>query len=71
MKPEQHQQLKAHVSEIAKLLYDDAHAQGMAMVTLADIEQTVRAQIQVHVSPQLGNFLSTRALEKTSDTVEP
>ena len=71
MPPEQQQQLDNHVSEIAKLLYADAQAQGMKMDTLGDIEQTVRAQLQTHVSPELGNFLSTRLLEQTRAIHEP
>jgi hypothetical protein len=70
MNHQQQQQLKAHVSEIAKLLHADAQAQDMAINTLAEIEQTVRDQIQTHISSQVGNFLSTHALEKTANISE-
>ena len=68
MTPEQHQQLQEHVSEIAKLLYADAQAQAMPMESLAAIEQTVRSQMLRHVSPRVGNFLSTLAQAQTQDT---
>lgn len=68
MTPEQHQQLQEHVSEIAKLLYADAQAQAMPMESLAAIEQTVRSQMLRHVSPEVGNFLSTLAQAQTQDT---
>ena len=71
MTPEQKLQLHAHVTEIAKLLHADATAQGMAMGTLAEIEKTVRSQLLTHVSPDIGNFLSTRAPTQTADTLEP
>jgi hypothetical protein len=58
MTPENRQQLDAHVQAIAQLLYSDAQAEGLPMSRLADIEQTVRAQLQTYVSPGLGNFLS-------------
>lgn len=68
MTPEQHQQLQEYVSEIAKLLYADAQAQAMPMESLAAIEQTVRSQMLRHVSPGVGNFLSTLAQPQTQDT---
>ena len=58
MTPENRQQLDAHVLTIAQLLYSDAQAEGLPTSSLADIEQTVRAQLQTYVSPSLGNFLS-------------
>jgi len=61
MTPENRQQLDAHVQSIAQLLYSEAQAEGLPMSSLADIEQTVRAQLQSHVSPGLGNFLSEQA----------
>ena len=71
MNTEQRQKLQVHISEIAKLLYADAETQGMPMGNLAEIEQTVRHQLLHHVSPQLGNFLSTHAQPQTGDTPEP
>lgn len=50
------QQLKAHVRAIALLLYSDAQAAGLPMRNWVDIEQTVRTQLQSHVSPGQGIF---------------
>lgn len=58
MKPDTRQQLDAHVRAIAQILHEDAQAQGLPMDSLGDIELTVRAQLQTHVSPGLGVFLS-------------
>ena len=62
MTPEQRAALKAHVREIAKILHEDAKEQGMPVESLGEIEQTVRQQLQTHVSPELGLFLSMKAL---------
>jgi hypothetical protein len=43
-------------------LYDDSDPE--AMKTLEGIEMTVRQQIQTHVSPELGGFLSKRLQER-------
>ena len=61
MTPEQEQALKAHLEVIAQILYDDSAPE--AMKTLEGIELTVRQQIQAHVSPELGSFLSKRLQE--------
>ena len=63
MTPETHQQLDTHVQAIAQILYDDAQANGLPMDSLEDIEHTVRAQLQSHVSPGLGNFLSKQLVQ--------
>lgn len=60
MTPEQQQELEHHVARIAQILHQDAQAQGLPMSSLAEIEATVREQMQTHVSPQIGVFLSTR-----------
>uniref|UniRef100_B8HP65 Uncharacterized protein n=1 Tax=Cyanothece sp. (strain PCC 7425 / ATCC 29141) TaxID=395961 RepID=B8HP65_CYAP4 len=60
MTPEAQQQLNQHLQQIAQILYQDAQAQGLPMGRLEDIEVTVREQLQAHVSPQIGIFLSTR-----------
>jgi hypothetical protein len=70
MTPEQHDKLQSHVSEIAKLLYDDAQAKGLPMTNLTEIEMAVRSQLLRHVSPELGNFLSKQQLGQTLDTPE-
>lgn len=56
MTPKQAQALKAHLEAIAQILYDESDPE--AMRTLEGIELTVRQQIQSHVSPELGSFLS-------------
>lgn len=71
MTPEQNQQLQAHVSEIAKLLYADAQAQGLPMGNLIEIEMAVRSQLLHHVSPEIGIFLSTQRSAQTAATAEP
>ena len=60
MTPETHQQLDSHVRAIAQILYDDAQVNGLPMESLEDIEHTVRAQLQSHVSPGLGNFYPSK-----------
>lgn len=62
MKPEQRAALKTHVHEIAKILHQDAKEKGMPVTSLGDIEKTVREQVQSHVSPDLGLFLSMKVL---------
>lgn len=64
MPPDARQQLDFHVRAIAQILHSDAQAQGLPMDSLEDIEQTVRAQLQRHVSPGLGNFLSRQIAQK-------
>lgn len=60
MSPEEQQELNTCVQRIAQLLHQDAQAQQLPMGDLAQIEQTVRHQLQTHVAPELGLFLSTR-----------
>ena len=62
MTSEQEQALKAHLEAIAQILYDNSDPE--AMQTLEGIELTVRQQIQAHVSPQLGFFLSEHLQER-------
>jgi hypothetical protein len=61
MTPEQEQALKVHLQAIAKILYDESDSE--AMKTLEGVELTVRQQVQQHVSPELGSFLSKRLQE--------
>ena len=63
MTPEQQQALKEHLQAIAKILYDDSDL--TTMQTLEGIEMSLRQQIQTHVSPKLGVFLSKRLPEQT------
>lgn len=66
MQPDIQQTLNAHVSAIAQLLYTDAKAQGLPMASLGELEQTVRTQLQTHVSPRVGQFLSTQTIPRTA-----
>lgn len=61
MTPNQKQALKADLQAIAKILYEDSDP--AAMQTLEGIEMTLKQQIQTHISPELGNFLSKRLQE--------
>lgn len=56
MTPEEQQALNEHVQAIAKILYEDADKSQMT--NLAEIEAMVRSQVQQHVTPNLGVFLS-------------
>lgn len=69
MTPEQQRELNEHVQRIAKILHQDAQTQGLAMSSLADIEETVREQIQGHVSPQIGIFLSTKLAQDKQESI--
>lgn len=64
MPPEDRQQLDSHVRAIAEILHRDAQTQGLPMDSLEAIEHTVRAQLQAHVSPGLGIFLSKQFVQK-------
>lgn len=59
--PDQEQALKAHIEAIAQILYEESDPE--AIKTLEGIEITLRQQIQAHVSPELGHFLSERLAE--------
>ncbi len=56
MTPEQQQALQEHIKAIAKILYDDTPCEQVT--SLAGIEQAVRSQMQKHVMPEVGIFLS-------------
>ncbi len=62
MTPDQEQAFKEHLQAIAQILYNDSDP--AAMKTLEGIEMTVRQQIQTHVSPELGSFLSKQLQER-------
>lgn len=57
-------ELKRHLDAIAQLLYEESDPAKMQ--TLEGIEMTVREQIQAHVSPELGHFLSARLVAQRS-----
>jgi hypothetical protein len=58
MTPEQKQALQEHIQAIAKILYEDTSPERLT--SLAGIEQAVRSQMQKHVMPEVGVFLSKR-----------
>lgn len=71
MTPEEEQTVAYHVRELAKLLYKDAESSQMDMTHLGEIEATVREQVQKHVTPEMGVFLSKQLQappKGTSDT---
>lgn len=65
MTPEQAQKLQEHVQEIAKILY--ANTELEALKTFSGIEQAVREQMQRHVMPEVGIFLSQQVQEQQRD----
>lgn len=71
MTPEAQRDLELCVNRISEILHQDAQTQSLPMDTLAELESTVRQQLQTHVSPKMGLFLSTplapRKLEHTDD----
>lgn len=66
MTPEQEKTLQEHIQAIAKILYDDTPPKELK--TLAGIEQAVRSQMQRHVMPQVGVFLSQQRQGQQQDT---
>ncbi len=62
MTPDKEQALITHLEAIAQILYDESDPE--AMKTLEGIELTIRQQIQAHVSPDNGLFLSERLAER-------
>lgn len=66
MTPAEKAQLDEHVQAIAKLLYADADKSQMT--NLGQIEAGIRAQLQEHVGPQLGVFLSQKLPAQLEDT---
>lgn len=70
MTPEEEQEFNACVTRISELLYQDSQSQSLPMNTLAEIEFTVRTQLQTHVSPQMGLFLSTKLARQMSENID-
>lgn len=62
MTPEQEQALQEHVQAIARILYENTPPSQLK--TLGGIEQAVRDQMQKHVMPEVGIFLSQRQQER-------
>jgi hypothetical protein len=69
MTPAEKAELKQHVQAIAKILYADTDK--TQLTNLGAIEATVRSQIQEHVSPQLGVFLSQKQQAQATDMSAP
>lgn len=69
MTPTEKAQIDAHVQAIAQILYADADKSQMT--NLGQIEAGIRAQLQAHVSPQLGVFLSQKLRAQMTDTSAP
>jgi predicted O-methyltransferase YrrM len=61
MTSEEEQQFQQHIQGIAKILY--RHTPPEQLQTLEGIEQAVREQMQRHVMPEVGIFLSRLAQE--------
>lgn len=66
MTPEQKQALQEHIQAIAKILYEDTSPESLT--SLAGIEEVVRSQMQKHIMPEVGVFLSKRLQEQSQDT---
>lgn len=65
MTPEQKQALQEHVQAMAKILYEDTLPERLT--SLALIEEAVRSQMQKHVMPEVGVFLSKRLQAQGQD----
>ena len=58
MTPDSQQALQEQIQAIAKILYEDTSPEKLT--NLALIEEAVRSQMQKHVMPEVGVFLSKR-----------
>jgi len=70
MTPEEQRELTICVNRISELLHQDAQSQSLPMNTLAELESTVRQQLQAHVSPQMGLFLSTQLARPNLEIID-
>ncbi len=68
MTPEERQELLQCSQRIAELLYQEACEQDQPMTNLGAIESTVRAQVQEHVTPVIGEFFAKPLPAQTKDT---
>jgi len=66
MTEEENQLVIEHAREIAKILYKNAPVGELT--SLGRIEEVVRSQMQEHVMPTIGFFLSKMSQEKTQGT---
>jgi hypothetical protein len=69
MTPEQKHALHDHVQAIAQILYENTPTEQLN--TLGGIEQAVRQQMQKHVTPEVGIFLSQRQRAPQQDEPAP
>lgn len=67
MTPAEHQELLQCSQRIAELLYQEACEQNQPMANLGAIESTVRAQVQEHVTPVIGEFSAKPLPAPTKD----
>lgn len=68
MTPEERQELLHCSQRIAELLYQEACEQNQPIATLGAIESTVRAQVQEHVTPVIGEFFVKPSRTPKTDT---
>ncbi|MEO0801224.1 MAG: hypothetical protein AAFY57_02965 [Cyanobacteria bacterium J06642_2] len=59
MNTDKQAQIEHHVRALAALLYEEAAPEQLT--TLEGIEQTIRAQFQTHIGPEMAHFLSSKA----------
>lgn len=69
MDSEKQAQLQAHVRAIASLLYEETDPEQVK--TLEGIEETVRDHLLEYVGPEIGGFLSKRAVAPLPDENAP
>ncbi len=67
MIPEQKQAIQQHIQAIAEILYEETPEEELK--TLAGIEQAVRTQMQTHIMPEVGVFLSQKLQEQQMDVL--
>lgn len=70
MTPEKRRELQQCSQRMAELLYEEACEQNRSMTTLGAIESTVRAQVQEHVTPVIGEFFAKVSPTPKPDTPE-
>ncbi len=70
MTPEEQEELKGCVQRISEILYEDARSRELGISNLAEIEESVREQVQKYVSPQVGFFLSTKLSQQKAKNIE-
>ncbi len=66
MTEEEKQLVIEHARALGKILYKNAPMEELT--SLGKSEEVVRSQMQEHVMPEVGVFLSKMSQEKTQDT---